>query len=78
MLMRRTFIIALASTPVWALAFFLSHQFWKGNQAWGGDLPVPPLVSGVGFVALSSGILTLYFVIFDLISWYRKEHARKS
>jgi drug/metabolite transporter (DMT)-like permease len=73
---RRGFIILLASLPTWAIGFVLSRNFWKENQVWGGDLAVPPFLSGVAWAAIASTVLALCFLLFDFVSWYRKRNDR--
>ena len=73
---RRGFIILIASLPTWAIGFFLSREFWKQNQRWGGDLGFPPFLSGVAWAAIASTVVGFSLLLFDFISWYRKPHDR--
>jgi len=47
--------------------FVLSRNFWKENQVWGGDLAVPPFLSGVAWAAIASTVLALCFLLFDFV-----------
>jgi len=52
--------------------FRSQSQLLERKPVWGGDLAVPPFLSGVAWAAIASTVLALCFLLFDFVSWYRK------